>query len=44
MADLHDELAVIGNFEDVGILLAVAADPDIALESTWMPWFDCGHS
>ena len=31
MADLHDELAVIGELEDVGILLAVAADPDIAL-------------
>src|SRR6516225_2711983 len=31
MADLHQELAVLGEFEDLRVLLAVAADPDIAL-------------
>ena len=30
VADLHQELAVLGEFEDVGVLLAVAADPDVA--------------
>src|SRR5262249_9344820 len=31
LADLHQELAVLGELEDMGVLLAVAADPDIAL-------------
>src|SRR5262249_54533619 len=31
VADLHQELAVIGELEDVGILLTIAADPHIAL-------------
>ena len=31
VADLQQELAVLGEFEDVRVLLAVAADPDIAL-------------
>ena len=31
VAHLHDELAIIGELQDLGILLAVAADPHIAL-------------
>ena len=30
-ADLHQELAVLGELEQVRVLLAVAADPDVAL-------------
>ena len=30
-ADLHQELAVLGELQDVRVLLAVAADPDVAL-------------
>ena len=31
VADLQQELAVLGELQDVGVLLAVAADPDVAL-------------
>ena len=31
LADLQQELAVLGELQDVRVLLAVAADPDVAL-------------